>query len=224
LAVVAGVLVVISASLKPWWLKALAAGVIVSVASLVASLVVKLAGIFIAYPNGFGVFMVTGLVLLIPSAVALVIGATKGVAEPVRPTTSGQEELVMIMDDGTIAEGWYMDPNGNPAERFWDGSDWTDKTRPVTAGAIARQAAVAAGKLAVDPEGKPVSPCSRLVALLLVFFLGILGIHRFYVGKVGTGVLMVFTLGGLGIWVLVDFILILAGAFRDKQGRRLLNW
>jgi len=53
---------------------------------------------------------------------------------------------------------------------------------------------------------------------LLCFFLGALGIHRFYVGKIGTGILQLITLGGLGIWALVDFIMIVTGNFKDKQG------
>jgi TM2 domain-containing membrane protein YozV len=48
--------------------------------------------------------------------------------------------------------------------------------------------------------------------------LGTLGVHRFYVGKIGTGILMLITLGGFGLWVLIDFILIVCGVFRDKQG------
>ena len=68
------------------------------------------------------------------------------------------------------------------------------------------------------------SPKSRLAALLLCFFLGIFGAHRFYVGKIGTGILQFVTLGGLGIWSLVDFILIIVGAFKDKQGRPVLLW
>ena len=55
-------------------------------------------------------------------------------------------------------------------------------------------------------------------AILLCFFFGVLGVHRFYVGKIGTGILQLLTLGGLGIWALVDFIMIVVGAFRDKQG------
>ena len=46
---------------------------------------------------------------------------------------------------------------------------------------------------------------SKVTAALLCFFLGAFGVHRFYVGKVGTGVAMIFTLGGLGIWTLIDF-------------------
>ncbi len=56
-------------------------------------------------------------------------------------------------------------------------------------------------------------------AILLCFFLGALGVHRFYVGKIGTGLLQLLTLGGLGIWALVDFIMIVTGNFTDKQGR-----
>jgi len=65
-------------------------------------------------------------------------------------------------------------------------------------------------KPTIDQFGNPISPKSRLAAALLAFFLGGLGIHRFYVGKIGTGVLMIFTLGGLGIWALIDFIVILS--------------
>jgi TM2 domain-containing membrane protein YozV len=62
---------------------------------------------------------------------------------------------------------------------------------------------------------------SWIVALLLCLFLGGLGIHRFYVGKVGTGILQFLTLGGLGLWALIDFIVILVGKFGDKQGQAL---
>jgi TM2 domain-containing membrane protein YozV len=62
---------------------------------------------------------------------------------------------------------------------------------------------------------------SWIAALLLCLFLGGLGVHRFYVGKVGTGVVMLLTLGGLGVWVLVDLIMIIVGSFKDKQGMAL---
>lgn len=64
---------------------------------------------------------------------------------------------------------------------------------------------------------------SNLAALLLCLFLGGLGVHRFYVGKIGTGVLQLVTLGGLGIWALVDLIFIALGKFTDKEGD-ILSW
>ena len=54
--------------------------------------------------------------------------------------------------------------------------------------------------------------------ILLCFFLGPLGAHRFYVGKIGTGILHLITFGALGIWTLIDFIMIVVGSFKDKQG------
>jgi len=54
-----------------------------------------------------------------------------------------------------------------------------------------------------------------LTALLLCFFVGVFGIHRFYLGRVLTGLLMLFTLGGLGIWYLIDLILIATGGLKD---------
>ena len=68
------------------------------------------------------------------------------------------------------------------------------------------------------------SPRSRTVAAVLAFFLGTLGVHRFYVGKVGTCVLMIVTLGALGVWTLIDFIMILVGSFKDKEERVLATW
>ncbi|MDE2833380.1 MAG: TM2 domain-containing protein [Bacteroidota bacterium] len=58
-----------------------------------------------------------------------------------------------------------------------------------------------------------------LPTLLLCLILGAFGAHRFYVGKIGTAVLMIVTLGGLGIWVIVDLIFIVCGSFRDAHGR-----
>ncbi len=71
---------------------------------------------------------------------------------------------------------------------------------------------------------KAVSHYSRLAAMLLALFLGVIGVHRFYVGKIGTGVAMIFTLGGFGIWALIDFIMIVVGSFTDSEGKYVLDW
>ena len=54
---------------------------------------------------------------------------------------------------------------------------------------------------------------------LLCLILGVFGAHRFYVGKYGTGFLMLITLGGGGLWMLFDLIMLITGQFRDKDGR-----
>lgn len=62
-----------------------------------------------------------------------------------------------------------------------------------------------------------------LVTLLLCFFVGYLGIHRFYVGKTGTGIAQLLTCGGCGIWALIDFITIIMGNFTDAEGKFIKN-
>lgn len=77
------------------------------------------------------------------------------------------------------------------------------------------------------PQNTNTSPKSRTIVALIAFFLGYLGIHRFYVGKVGTGILQILLTCcfGLGcIWALIDFIIILCGNFTDKAGLRITSW
>lgn len=59
---------------------------------------------------------------------------------------------------------------------------------------------------------------SQLVALLLCWFVGIIGIHRFYLGYTWQGIVQILTLGGLGIWTLIDFVRIILGTLKPKNG------
>ncbi|MCQ4212157.1 TM2 domain-containing protein [Streptomyces longispororuber] len=73
-----------------------------------------------------------------------------------------------------------------------------------------------------DPQGRPYSDKSKIVAGVLQLFLGGLGIGRFYVGSVGVGIAQLLTCGGLGIWALIDAILFFTSNDRtDSQGRVL---
>jgi len=76
-------------------------------------------------------------------------------------------------------------------------------------------------------NNQAISPYKRVWALLLsgiFFFVGVGGLQRFYVGKIGTGILWLVTFGCFGIGQLIDVIMILAGNFRDKDGRVLKIW
>ena len=74
---------------------------------------------------------------------------------------------------------------------------------------------------APNPAAAPtVSTRTKGVAALLCIlgFVLVAGMHRFYVGKIGTGILMLVTFGALGVWTLIDLILILVGEFKDRDG------
>ena len=60
------------------------------------------------------------------------------------------------------------------------------------------------------------------IVLLLSLFFGIFGADRFYLGKYGTGILKLITIGGCGIWWMIDLIILLCGGQRDARGNRLL--
>ena len=75
------------------------------------------------------------------------------------------------------------------------------------------------------PEQKPLPSRRKILpALLLCLVFGFFGTHRFYVGKVGTSILQMLTLGGLGFWVLVDAVILILGRFKDAEGAPLRDW
>ena len=94
---------------------------------------------------------------------------------------------------------------------YWNGAEWTDDRRlkPPTIAGVAPTSA----------EGR--SEKSFVVTLLLAIVVGVFGVHRFYVGKVGTGILHLLTLGAVGIWTLIDTILISLQKFTDSDGQRI---
>ena len=70
----------------------------------------------------------------------------------------------------------------------------------------------------INGEGK-----DWLTTLLLCFFLGVFGVHRFYTKHTGIGVAQLLTFGGCGIWALVDFIMILMNSYKDADGNLLVR-
>lgn len=116
------------------------------------------------------------------------------------------------------APGWYPDPSGGPGQKYWDGQQWQSNT-PAQPAAVAPYGG---GQYAqVDMYGRPLSDKSKLVAGLLQFFLGGFGIGRFYLGYTTIGVFQLLTLGGCGVWSLIDGIMIITGKVPDSDGRTL---
>ncbi|MDM4761812.1 NINE protein [Galbitalea sp. SE-J8] len=129
----------------------------------------------------------------------------------------------MTIPSGPHPAGWYRDPANPAVEHYWDGTRYT-QTRPVGAPGVTAPPVQVVNNY--YPAGQPaVSPKSRLVATLLGFFLGGLGVHRFYLGNVGLGIaLLLVGWLTLGIWPLIDWIVVLAGNAHDGQGLPVRNW
>jgi TM2 domain-containing membrane protein YozV len=90
---------------------------------------------------------------------------------------------------------------------------------------IDAEAVVCTGCGVMQPAARALDDHRKILPVFLLgFLLGPFGVHRFYVGKIGTGLLQLVTLGGLGLWVLVDLVLIVTGNFSDKEGNRITEW
>ncbi|MEP6842832.1 MAG: NINE protein [Pseudolysinimonas sp.] len=119
--------------------------------------------------------------------------------------------------------GWYSDPSNPATEHWWDGTAYLHsrpKGPPLPPAPVYSPQAYAVGA-----TGGRVSPKSRTVASILGFFLGVLGVDRFYLGNIGMGIAKLLV-GWLtaGIWPLIDWIIILAGSAHDGEGLPVKNW
>lgn len=76
----------------------------------------------------------------------------------------------------------------------------------------------------MPPAGSEEGTKSFVITWILSLLLGVLGIDRFYLGKIGTAIAKLLTIGGLGVWALVDLIIVLCGGMRDKQGFKLAGY
>lgn len=150
----------------------------------------------------------------------------------------------------TASPGWYPHPDNPALEYWWDGTQYTQSRAvpvlppappapPVVAAPqteLATTASVAATYTAPPAyvaapvpyerlAAARISPKSRTVASILGFFLGGLGVDRFYLGNIGLGVAKLLV-GWLtfGLWPLIDWIIILSGGARDGDGLPVTNW
>lgn len=102
--------------------------------------------------------------------------------------------------------GWYPDPSNPTVEHWWDGRAYT-QSRPFVR------------------HPTSVSPKSRTEAVILGALLGGLGVDRFYLGNIGLGVAkLLLGWATLGIWPLIDWIIILVGSAHDGDGLPVTEW
>ena len=146
-------------------------------------------------------------------------GETKG------PVEDG--ELRQLVEQGRLSQSTHILPEG--------GTDWTTVGQqsatlglssgagPPATGAYGAQPQGPYRPPAQGPYGVPVSDKDWTTALLLSIFLGGLGGDRFYLGYTGLGVAKLLTLGGCGVWAIVDLIQIIQNKIPDAQGRPLVK-
>jgi TM2 domain-containing membrane protein YozV len=112
----------------------------------------------------------------------------------------------------------YPQPS-SPQDQFSQPMQPLQLNQPQASVVMGGQPSLPSNPQAPDQGGK-----SFLVTFLLSLFLGSLGIDRFYLGKIGTGILKLLTAGGLGIWATIDLILILTNHIKAKDGTALAGY
>lgn len=125
--------------------------------------------------------------------------------------------ILKSADPQVVIVNNYYGPDAKPGQA--DASQWST---PQTAySPQASGAAPASSAPAVDPN---VSPKSRTITVLLAVFFGYLGVHRFYSGRIGLGVLYLLTCGLFCFGWGIDIVMSLLGILRDGQGRYISRW
>lgn len=155
--------IVASAFLKPWWLKALTAGLIVSLCASAAQATLSLAGVIDLNSKQY---LAISLDYLIPTLLATGLGYAKGLAEKKTPSpiTATVAPNADFTTTGTSAPqaGWYPSQSTPNTDAYWDGSTWTGHTR----------AAAPISRPSTRSTGRTIGGVVALLVALLVGFLG----------------------------------------------------